>query len=129
MTAADKALVQTFFQTLTAGDYDAAFQLVSDDAVWWVAGSLPFSGDKSKAQYLAIVQRIRDGFPAGFALEVQSMIAEGDTVAAEVVSSGTHRNGRAYANRYHFLIKIAAGRIVHVKEYMDTLHLAQLLAP
>lgn len=48
-------------------------------------------------------------------------------LAAEVESRGTHANGKAYNNKYHFLITIADGQFVHVKEYMDTLHLAQLL--
>jgi ketosteroid isomerase-like protein len=124
-----KQLIQTFFSTLSAGEYAEAFANVADDVVWWVPGNLPFSGNKSKAEYMAIVQRIRDGFPAGFTLTVTGVTAEGDKVAAEVVSSGTHRNGRAYNNHYHFLFRLRDGRIVEVKEYMDTLHLAQLLAP
>ena len=123
----NKQLVQTFFDRCSAGDNDGAFSLVSDNVAWWVPGSLPLSGTKTKPQYLQIVNMIRQNFPTGFALKVTSMLADGNAVAAEVESEGTHVNGMRYENKYHFLFRIENGAIVHVKEYMDTLHLAQLL--
>jgi len=55
------------------------------------------------------------------------MLEQGNQAAAEVESERTHVNGKTYANKYHFLITIEDGRMTQVKEYMDTLHLAQLL--
>lgn len=127
MSGSPKQTVQTFFDRFNAGNTREAFELVSEDVAWWVPGTLPFSGTKTKAQYLGIVQQIQNGFPTGFKLTVKSMIAEGGAVAAEVESEGTHANGKRYANKYHFLFEVKDGAIVHVKEYMDTLHLAQLL--
>ncbi len=57
------------------------------------------------------------------------MIAEGNQVAVEVESYGEHANGKTYNNKYHFLITIESGKITEVKEYMDTLHLYQLIQP
>jgi len=125
----NKRLVATFFETLTAGDDEGAFSVVDPNVAWWVPGDLPFSGTKTRAEYMGVVGAIRSGFPTGFALQVTSMIAEGDKVAAEVASSGKHRNGRTYANKYHFLITIKDGKFVAVKEYMDTLHLYKLIQP
>ncbi len=124
-----KDLVSEFFKEFSAGNIDAAFKMVSEDASWWVPGNLPFSGTKTKAEYLQIVGNIQNGFPDGLKLTVKSMIAEGDMVAVEVVSDGKHVNGRTYANEYHFLITVRGGQIVAVKEYMDTLHLYQLIQP
>ena len=125
----NKNLIQYFFDALNANDYDRAFEMVADDAIWWVPGTLPFSGEKSKVQYRAIASGIQANFPDGFHLTISSMIEEGDILAAEVVSNGTHRNGRAYNNKYHFRFQIRDGRLFRVKEYMDTQHLAQLIAP
>jgi uncharacterized protein len=117
-----------FFELFDAGDVDGAFALVDDNVAWWVPDGLPFSGTKSKAQYLAqVVKPINDGFPNGLQMKLRGTIVEGDRVAAEVESNGQHKNGRTYNNHYHFLLVIRGGRIVEVKEYMDTLHLAQLL--
>ncbi|MFO0679704.1 MAG: nuclear transport factor 2 family protein [Polyangiaceae bacterium] len=125
---ANKTVARTFFQRITAGDIPGAFALVSDDVSWWVAGSLPFSGEKTKAEYMVVVGRIQSGFPSGFALTPGDMTAEGDRVAVEVTSSGTHVNGKTYANKYHFLMVVKDGAIVRVKEYMDTQHLKDLIS-
>ena len=125
----NKEIVDLFFKRVTAGKIDAAFELVDDDVSWWVPGNLPFSGTKSKAEYLAVVNQITKGFPTGFELRATSLIAEADKVAAEVISSGTHINGKKYNNHYHFLIQVRKGKMINVKEYMDTLHLYQLITP
>ena len=128
-TVRNKEIVSEFFQKFSAGKTDEAFSLVRDDVSWWVPGDLPFSGTKTKAEYLQVVGSIQRGFPGGLRLEPTSMIAEGDKVAVEVESKGRHANGRDYANKYHFLMTLEDGKITAVKEYMDTLHLYQLIQP
>ncbi len=125
---ANKAIARTFFDRITAGDIPGAFSVVSDDVKWWVAGALPFSGEKTKAEYMVVVGRIQSGFPSGFSLTPGDMTAEGDRVAVEVTSAGTHVNGKTYANKYHFLMIVRDGLIVRVKEYMDTQHLLALIS-
>lgn len=125
----NKAVVTRFFDALSRNAIDEAFALVSDSVSWWVPGTLPFSGTKTKAQYLQVVGAIQRGFPAGLALKVSSHLAEGDRVAAEVESLGHHVNGKTYNNKYHFLIRLENGRFVEVKEYMDTQHLHDLISP
>ena len=124
----NKTIVSTFFKHFSNAQIEEAFLLVSDDVKWWVPGNLPFSGTKSKSEYMQVVGSIQTGFPEGLKLIVQSMIAEGNQVAAEVESDGKHANGKHYNNKYHFLITIEAGRMTEVKEYMDTLHLYQLIS-
>lgn len=124
----NKKIVESFFTLFSNGKIDDAFSLVSDDVQWWVPGTFPFSGTRTKGQYLNVVSNIRNGFPKGFKLIVKSMIAEGRVVAAEVESHGQHINGKEYKNLYHFLIKLNTdGKFIEVKEYMDTLHLYMLL--
>lgn len=123
-----RQVVNGFFESISAGKIDQAFAAVAEDVQWWVPEELPFSGTKNKQQYFAIVNRIQSGFPTGFKLLVKSMIVEGDRAAVEVESEGTHVNGKRYNNKYHFLIQVQDGKFVAVKEYMNTLHLARLLA-
>jgi ketosteroid isomerase-like protein len=125
----DKQLVTRFFEQFSSGNIDAAFALVSDDASWWVPGDLPFSGTKTKAEYLQIVSSIQKGFPNGLKLDATAMIAEGGKFAVEVSSYGEHVSGKIYTNKYHFLITVKDGKLTEVKEYMDTLHLFQLIQP
>lgn len=127
-TADNKQIVRSFFEHLNRGDVAAAFAPIDDDVAWWVPGTLPFSGTKNKAGYMGIVGKIQSGFPDGLAFTVGTLVAEGDLVAAEVESLGRHRNGKTYNNRYHFLFTLRAGKVVAVKEYMDTLHLKELIS-
>jgi len=130
MTQQDnKRIVAHFFDAFSRGAIDEAFAAMDDSATWWVPGTLPFSGIKSKAQYLQIVGSSRNGFPAGIRFEVKSLVAESDSVAAEVESLGQHKNGKTYNNKYHFLFRLKGGKFVEVKEYMDTLHLHDLITP
>ncbi|MCX7174668.1 MAG: nuclear transport factor 2 family protein [Proteobacteria bacterium] len=128
-TEGNKQIVTQFFDAFSRGDIDAAFAAMDDSATWWVPGTLPFSGIKTKAQYLQIVGTSRNGFPAGIRFEIKRLLAEGDYVAAEVESLGHHRNSKTYHNKYHFLIRLEDGKFVEVKEYMDTLHLHDLITP
>jgi ketosteroid isomerase-like protein len=128
MTGHNKYVVQEFFRHVSAGEVGAAFALVDDGVAWWVPGTFPFSGTRSKAEYLTVVAAITRGFPNGFTLTPSTMTAEDDRVAVEVESHGEHVNGKTYRNRYHFLFWLTDGRIVAVKEYMDTAHLADLMA-
>ena len=125
----NKKIITDFFEQVSNGNMDAAFKWVDEEVKWWIPPGLPFSGTKTKAEYLQIVGAIKKGFPAGFELKVSDLIAEGNKVAAEVASKGTHVNGKSYHNKYHFLFEIENGKIIAVKEYMDTLHLYQLLQP
>jgi hypothetical protein len=63
----NKKLLKTFFQHFSTGELDQAFVLVSDYVSWWVPGDLPFSGTKTKAQYMQVVGRIQQGFRDGMA--------------------------------------------------------------
>ena len=127
--ANNKEIVTDFFKNFSNGNIESAFSLVSENANWWVAGDLPFSGTKTKTEYLQIVGAIKQGFPNGLQLNVTSMIAEEKKVAVEVASLGDHVSGKTYTNKYHFLITIEDGQMVEIKEYMDTLHLYQLIQP
>ncbi len=99
-----KNTVILFFESISSGKINEAFELVADDVSWWVPEELPFSGTKNKKEYFAIVNRIQSGFPSGFKLLVKDMTVEGDKAAVEVESQGTHTNGKSYHNKYHFLI-------------------------
>lgn len=47
----NKKIVLGFFEHLNAGRTDAALAAVSDSGTWWVAGSWPHSGTKTRAEF------------------------------------------------------------------------------
>ena len=56
------------------------------------------------------------------ALDVTSLLADGDRVAMEWTSRARNRDGEPYENFCIGVFTVRGGRIQSVREYMDTLH-------
>ncbi len=54
------------------------------------------------------------------ACELTPARAEGDQVVVEFEGEGRTKDGRDYNNRYCSVFRIANGRIIHIREYLDT---------
>ena len=125
-----KAVVRAFLETFSRGDIDGVLAALTDDATWWVSGSIPgMSGTSDKAAFGALLRAVKPLYKGGaLSITPSSMIAEGDTVAVEAQSQADLENGGVYANRYHFLFEIADDKVRRVKEYSDTLHMRDTFA-
>ncbi|MBC3192759.1 nuclear transport factor 2 family protein [Pseudonocardia sp. C8] len=120
----NKQTVTEFMEVFTSGDVDGILSRMTDDATWWVAGSIPgISGTKDKAAFKEMVSGIAGSTTSGaIRLTPLAFTAEGDRVAVETESYTELRNGRVYNNLYHFLFTVRDGKIAGVKEYLDTEH-------
>jgi ketosteroid isomerase-like protein len=118
--AENKARVARFFEALNAGDSRAIVESYAQDGAVWTSGRTMISGTFDKAQISAASTAIFDAFPAGLKFTVHGMVAEGDKVAVEAESDGVHASGARYNNLYHFLFEFRGGKLVLLKEYMDT---------
>jgi ketosteroid isomerase-like protein len=121
---ANKAVVTEFMEVFSRGDVDAILAFLTDDATWWVAGTIEgISGEKDKAAFGEMLAGLSTLSTTGaIALTPRALTAEGDRVAAETESYAELTNGRVYNNLYHFVFELSDGRIRHVKEYLDTEH-------
>lgn len=124
---ANKGVVLGFFENFSAGKFDDALGMMSDDATWWVAGKFELSGTKTKAEFAELVKGIGSAMPNGLKITPKGLLAEGDSVAVEAESYGELANGKVYNNEYHFLIELADGKISAVREYLDTMHAKEIL--
>jgi ketosteroid isomerase-like protein len=121
----NKKLASQFFECFSANDIAGALECMTDDATWWIAGKpelLSAAGDHSKKQIARLFDDMVGQLKNGLKMTVNSMIAEGDKVAAEVQSYGELRNGRVYDQEYHVLVTMREGKIGEVREYLDTQH-------
>lgn len=127
---ANKKLVADFFAHFGRKDVQGALAMMTPDATWWIGGKpalFPICGLKSKAEMGAILDSLVPGTRDGLAITPKSMVAEGNKVACEAESYGVLGNGRVYNNEYHFLVEIRDGKVAVVKEYLDTMHTADVL--
>jgi ketosteroid isomerase-like protein len=96
-------------------------------------GQLPVSGTwKGPAGiidgFLAQMTRTLDA-SVPVAVEVRNLIADGDQAMAEWTSRARSKDGRPYENDYSVVFRVSGGKIVEVREYLDTLYVSQVLFP
>jgi steroid delta-isomerase-like uncharacterized protein len=115
-----KAIVTRFFNALNNDDMDAILAIYADDGCVQTMGNTLISGVRTREQIAAFADGILDAFPQGLQFTVHGMVAEGDKVAVEAESRGTHVSGKVYRNDYHFLFEFRDGRLLRLKEYLDT---------
>jgi len=116
----NKAIVQRFFEAMSTGDVETIVNTYADEGCVQTMGNTLISGINSKEQISKYAGSIYDVFPAGLSFSIDSMVAEGDKVAVEARSEGEHISGQTYANEYHFLFELKDGKLLKLKEYMDT---------
>src|SRR5689334_21680689 len=124
-TERNKEVATDFFARLSRSDVPGALSLMADDAVWRIAGKKelsPAAGDYGKERLGRLFNRMLSQLESGLQMTVLRSIAEGDSVALEVESTGDLKNGRRYRQQYHFAIDLRDGRIAAVREYLDTQH-------
>ncbi len=124
-----RSFVLGFFAELASGN-PACWDRVSDDAAWSLiarAADYPYEADYTKASYRRLVEGSGAEFPTGLRFTITGTTAERDRVAVEAESYGYHRSGALYNNRYHLMVLLAGGKIVRVREYLDSGHAAEVL--
>jgi hypothetical protein len=128
MTSTNRDIVTGLWRAFAARDADRIRSYLAEEAVW----SAP--ADNATAKFLGvpsgmsgreqIVRFIVDQFPRMYAQDVkvdyQGMYADGDIVVVEMTLSATLANGRPYSNKYCFIHELKDGKVVELREFMDT---------
>ena len=123
----NKATVTRFFEALNAGDVNAIVDTYAEDGCVQTMGDTLISGVFDRDQIARSAAGIFDVFPGGLRFDVQGMVAEGDKVAVEATSEGEHVSGQTYSNEYHFLFEFRDGKLLKLKEFMDTEQVTDVL--
>jgi ketosteroid isomerase-like protein len=121
-TETTREVVELWLSRANSGDVAGAMALFAEDAVWSNIGSTRFSGDYSGIEAITrdLLGPLFDALDGGIRSRVESVIADGDQ--AVVLSQGMARakSGRDYNNSYAQVFTVRDGKIVSVREYMDT---------
>ena len=126
-TEETKALVRRYFDAMKAGS-PALPELLADDVSWWVPPSSPLGGlHEGKPKVLALMAQGVGLYDGPLAITIESLIAEGDRAAVQLVIDGRTAKGAPYHNAYHFAFRVRDGKICAVREYVDTLYAQQTL--
>ncbi len=125
----NKRAVRKFCRHFKTASIPELLSALSEDATWWIIGNphlFSGAGTKSKLDMERIWTKLFGQMRNGLEMSVMGMVAEGDRVAAEIRSHADLADGRIYENQYHMLFVLRQGKIVEVKEYADTLLIAEM---
>jgi uncharacterized protein len=128
-TSDSRSVITRYMAAIQARDEAAIRDSFAEDATWWLRGDLPISGtwrgrDTIVDEFLGTAMRYYD--PESVSIEVTSVIAEGDAVAAEWTSRARTASGDPYENHCAAVFGVRDGRIQSVREYMDTLYASEV---
>ncbi|MCZ6711601.1 MAG: nuclear transport factor 2 family protein [Gammaproteobacteria bacterium] len=122
----NKAVVAQFWEHFSNSDFDSALALLSEDATWWIAGTTDISGTYSKQEFAELAKGIGENTVEGIDVKAIRVTAEDDRVAVEAVSYGKMKNGKVYNNSYHLQHVVRDGKLIEIKEYLDTQHVQDI---
>jgi len=127
----NKALIADFMAEFSKKDnFDVWSEYLADTATWWIIGNpvqFPAAGTKSKLEFVNLIKSLSSVVPAGIQFMPRRMIGEGDFVAVEAESFADTISGKKYHNRYHLQVEVRDNKIQSVKEYLDTMHVMDVL--
>ncbi len=118
-TEENKETAIKFFEALSSGS-QTYLDFYNDDSIIWTAGNNAIGGTRTKKEIVDFAQGILSAFPNGIKFNITGITAENERVAVEVTGDAIHASGEHYNNEYHFLLKIQHGKILELREYMDT---------
>ena len=133
MTTSDEnaQIVRTFLETLSTGELEQVRPLFHPDAIWKVMPKgIPGEGEHVGRDYIVdeFLAPVRGMFnPGEPKVEIDTLIAQGDLVAAELRGFGHFKNGKEYNNTYCWFFEVRDGMVYSIHEYMDSLYIKNLV--
>ena len=126
ITDQNKKITRDFFEALSTGS-NKYLDFYTDDSIIWTAGNNSIGGTRTKKEVVTFAENILSAFPSGITFNITGITAEDERVAVEISGEAIHASGEKYNNQYHFLLRIKDGKILELKEYMDTQLAAKIL--
>lgn len=120
--AANRRIFERYIEAFNANDIDGWFALLADDFRLRGKG-LPESGidhDIDRHELRENMTKYRGLFQKTIQLTIDSVVADGDLLAAECHSHAVLATGTPYANNYSFHIRFRDGKIAEMNEYCCT---------
>lgn len=129
-TEANKQTALALLRASAVHDGAAFDALMHPEATYWVIGKphlFAYAGEQTRAQICAYMATPTI-FVGGVKTTFGEITAEDDRVAVEAEIIGTLPDGRVYTNVYHYLMWFKDGKVLRVKEYLDTQSAAEFFA-
>jgi len=112
-------LVNHLYDAFDEKDGERLKKLIAEDAVWYVPGSTPISGEhRGHAAIFAYFERLAELSGGTFRAELVDILAS-DMHAVALASATAKRGDRTFEGSYLLLMRIENGRIVEARLFND----------
>ena len=127
----NKKIMQRAMDALAKGDGRPFLEAMADDVTWIISGEGPWSRtwrgkEALRRDLFAPLFAQFDGLYTNRAIRI---IAEDDIVVVECRGKARTKRGQDYNNRYCYVCRFEAGKLVELTEYMDTALVDRVLTP
>lgn len=119
-TVAPRDLIAGFFADVDAGRAEQAFARLAPDVAYYLIAPVPWGGVFDRDGLTRAAMSVFERLATPLRLSVDTLVAEGDRVVAEVRGHAPTKAGGTYANQYLFLYRVSDGVIVEAKEFLDS---------
>lgn len=118
----NKQVIESMLAELSKGNADGFLNALANDVVFTIVGTTRFSGTLRGKQEVVekLLAPLGAALDGGIALDVERLIAEGDTVVCLSRGRAKAKSGKPYCNTYCHIFRLAGGKVVEVREYFDT---------
>ena len=118
----NKRIIAQAFDGLERADPTAFVDSMADDIVWIIEGQSKLSRryEGKDAIENELVPALFANFATPYRNIAEEIIAEGDRVVVLARGEVKTVRGEDYNNSYCFVIRMQGGKIVELREYMDT---------
>lgn len=118
----EKKLITHVMTALAEGNDRPLLDAMHDDMKWtWMgSGDLSKTFDGKESVLNELWKSVKTDITQPFRVRANLIIAEREYVVVEGLGNNTTSSGKEYNNRYCWIIKIIEGKIVELREYMDT---------
>ena len=118
----NKRIIAQAFEGLARADARAFIDAMADDFTWIITGQCRFSRryEGKNAVRNELVSALFANFATDYRNFADEIIAEGDRVVVLARGEVKTVRGEDYNNSYCFVIRMRDGKMVELREYMDT---------
>jgi len=118
----NKQLVRDAFEAMGRSDIGPMVDLMTDDFAWIIEGQSRFSRsyEGKEAVKRDLLAPLFEAFATPYRFTIDDIIAEGDRVVVRGRGEVTTKAGKDYNNSYCFVLGLEDGKLVELREYLDT---------
>jgi ketosteroid isomerase-like protein len=116
----NKKIVKDTWDAFWRGDIEAGVANMADDITWYTQGAMTMAGTKTGKDAIRKFRFTELDVFKELKRTVIGIYGDGNTVVMEMKAVGALRNGEPYENAGVVVWELKDGKIVHVRQYVDT---------